>query len=248
MSNFISAYSELYKWESTLYNLVFPLSMIILGVPSSGKTYFLLHLLKSIMMNFDEIIVYLGSKDSANSFLDLAKNYKKNQLKFKILLKYDEKDLRTYYKKLEDEQELLIKNNKPPKRILLLFDDIFGLPNLMKTNRTNPSIIEEIYANYRHLNLSIILTSQKLKQIIPSIRMMSKYIFITSIGASDIKNISEEHENIFFNKKEIINIYSKIRKLENPLGNLFFIDNSSAEKERFKHIDEGNNVSIIYPE
>ena len=245
---FITAYSEKYLYNCPLYNLIFPCSIIVLGVPKSGKSYFILNLLKEILANFDEVIVYLGSKDSGESFLNLAKKYKKSELKFNVLFKYNEEDLRKYYKKLEDEQQILIKNNKPPKRILIIGDDIFGLPQFMKTNRTNPSIIEEIYANYRHLNLSIIVTSQKYKQIIPSLRSMSKYIFVCSVGSKDIKQISEEHDNIYFDEKDIITTYSNIRKNhENPLGHIFFIDNDESEKNRFKHIFPNNTVEIIQP-
>ena len=84
---FITAYSEKYLYNCPLYNLIFPCSIIVLGVPKSGKSYFILNLLKEILANFDEVIVYLGSKDSGESFLNLAKKYKKSELKFNVLFK-----------------------------------------------------------------------------------------------------------------------------------------------------------------
>ena len=99
--------------------------------------------------------MYLGAKDSAPAFLDLVEKNKNPVIK--ILFNYDEKDLNEYCQKLEDKQLALIKMKRTPKRILLLADDIYSFPSFMRTNRQNPSIIEKLFANYRHLNLSIII-------------------------------------------------------------------------------------------
>ena len=55
MSNqFITAFSEHHKFNSGLYNLEFPATVLVYGEPKSGKTYFVLNLLKDIKHNFDE--------------------------------------------------------------------------------------------------------------------------------------------------------------------------------------------------
>ena len=188
-NNIITAFSDDNKVNHQIYNLQSPFSAIIYGIPNSGKTYFLMNLLKTIKIDFQEIILYLDAKDTADSFLKLIdKDDRKTFMK--VLFKNDEENLRSYIKKLEDTQISLMKAKKKPKSILLIADDIFAFPNFMKTSRSKPSIIEELYANYRHLNLSCIITSQKLKQITPNLRSMSKYFFINGLGQKDLSDIS----------------------------------------------------------
>jgi len=243
MNNFVTAFSEHHKFNSNLYKLEFPATILVYGEPKSGKTYFVLNLLKDIKHHFDEIVMYLGAKDSAPAFLDLVEKNKNPVIK--ILFNYDEKDLNEYCQKLEDKQLALIKMKRTPKRILLLADDIYSFPSFMRTNRQNPSIIEKLFANYRHLNLSIIITSQRLKQIIPSVRSMFKYAFICSLGKSDIKELSEENENIYFDKHAIIKAYEQVRKRNEAKGHIFFINKDAPESQRFQHIKPDNSIEII---
>lgn len=242
-NNFITAFSENHKFNSDLYNLEFPATILVYGEPKSGKTYFVLNLLKDIKQHFDEVIMYLGAKDSSPSFLELAEKNKKPTIK--ILFNYDEKDLNDYCNKLENAQISLIKMNKTPKRILLLADDIYSFPAFMRTNRQNPSVIEKLFANYRHLNMSVIITSQRLKQIIPSVRSMFKYAFVCSLGKSDINELCEENENTYFNKKQIASAYEKVRKREEAKGHIFFINKDAPEHKRFQHIQPNNSIEII---
>lgn len=115
----------------------------------------------------------------------------------------------------------------------------------MRTNRQNPSVIEKLFANYRHLNMSIIITSQRLKQVIPSVRSMFKYAFICSLGKSDIKELCEENENTYFDKNQICRAYEKVRKREDAKGHIFFINKDASEHLRFQHIKPDSTIEII---
>ena len=44
---FITAFSENHKFNSDLYNLEFPATILVYGEPKSGKTYFVLNLLNT---------------------------------------------------------------------------------------------------------------------------------------------------------------------------------------------------------
>ena len=244
-NHFVTAFSEHHKFSSNLYNLEFPATILVYGEPKSGKTHFVLNLLKDIKQNFDEIVMYLGAKDSAPAFLDLIEKNKTPVIK--ILFTYDEKDLNEYCKRLEDKQLALIKAKQRPKRILLLADDIYSFPSFMRTNRQNPSVIEKLFANYRHLNLSIIITSQRLKQIIPSVRSMFKFAFICSLGRSDIEELSKENENIYFDKNAICKAYEQVRKREEAKGHIYFVNKDATEQDRFQHVKPDNSIEIIHP-
>ena len=71
MSNIITSYSDDNKIKHSVFGLESPFSAVIYGIPNSGKTYFLMNLIKDIKQDFDEIILFLGAKDTADSFLKL---------------------------------------------------------------------------------------------------------------------------------------------------------------------------------
>jgi Poxvirus A32 protein len=241
MNNFATAFSEKHAFTTRKHQIKCPMTMTIYGVPASGKTHFLLDLLDDMKSNFDEIIVYLGAKDAAPQFLNLVDTKIKKPI-IKVLYTYNENDLREYYRKLENNQIELIKAGKAPKKVLFVFDDILGLTNLMKTSVSKPSIIQEMFANHRHCNISIIITSQRIKSVIPTIRGLSKYIFVTSLGTNDISILAEENQNMYYSKKDIIDGFEKTR--HNGMGHLLLVDNSCKEDERLKHVYE-SDIKII---
>jgi hypothetical protein len=239
---FVTAFSEAHEWKDKLFGLTWPAIVTIYGVPKSGKTYLLLNLLEHIKKEFDEIICYLGAKDATQTFLNLAG--KKTKPVVKILYQFDEKDLRKYYQKLEETQMALIKAKKEPKKILIVADDILTFSGFMKTNRQSPSILEEISANYRHINLSMIITSQRYMQVIPALRSLNfKYMFICSLGKKDIEKMADEHENMFFDKNDLEEIFFDIRK--NGLGHILLIDNNAFDKDRVKYVHPDNSITKI---
>ena len=130
MSNIITSYSDDNKIKHSVFGLESPFSAVIYGIPNSGKTYFLMNLIKDIKQDFDEIILFLGAKDTADSFLKLIDTTQKKPV-MKILFKYDETNLKEYIKKLENTQIQLMKMKKKPKNILLIADDIFAFTNFM---------------------------------------------------------------------------------------------------------------------
>ena len=239
----IKAFTEKDQFSHGKYN--FPALFTIFGTPKSGKSYYVFHLLKEIKKNFDRIIIYLGTKDAAAGFLSLV-DEKSKKPQINILFKYVPEDLYKYFKKLEDEQLKLIAMKKPTQRILMVFDDILGLHGFMQTNRAKPSPIHEISANYRHLGISVIITSQSYMDVIKPIRALNfKYCIITSVGMKDLKLIGEEHENLYFSGKDIIDIFKKIRS--NGIGNNLLISNDDPDITRFWWIHPDGEITNIKP-
>lgn len=234
----IKAFTESDTFTSGKYE--FPALFTIFGVPKSGKSYFVYNLIDGIKSKFDRIIIYLGTKDSAGGFLKMVDDTKKKP-QINILFNYNSDDLYNYFKKLENEQLKLIEDGKKPKRVLLVFDDILGLHGFMITTRARPSPIHEISANYRHLGISIIITSQSYMDVIKPIRCLNfKYCIITSVGMKDLKQIGEEHENLYFSDKDIVEIFKNIRN--NGIGNCLLISNADEDKNRFWWIKPNNTI------
>lgn len=239
----IKAFTEKDQFSHGKYN--FPALFTVFGTPKSGKSYYVFNLLKEIKNNFDRIIIYLGTKDAAAGFLGLAEKDKKKP-QINVLFKYDANDLYAYFKKLENEQLKLIEANKKPQRVLLVFDDILGLHGFMTTNRAKPSPIHEISANYRHLGLSVIITSQSYMDVIKPIRALNfKYCIITSVGMKDLKLIGEEHENLYFSSKNIVDIFKNIRS--HGIGNCMLISNDDDDLNRFWWIHKDGQITNIKP-
>jgi hypothetical protein len=239
----MKAFTEKDQFSYGKYN--FPALMTIFGTPKSGKSYYVFHLLKEIKDNFDRIIIYLGTRDSAAGFLSLV-DKKSQKPQINILFKYDSNDLYEYFKKLEVEQMKLIEKKKSPQRILMVFDDILGLHGFMATSRAKPSPIHEISANYRHLGISVIITSQSYMDVIKPIRSLNfKYCVITSVGMKDLKTIGEEHENLYFSGKDIIQIFKNIRA--DGIGNNLLISNDDKDLYRFWWIHPNSQITNIKP-
>ena len=239
----IKAFTEKDQFSHGKYN--FPALMTIFGTPKSGKSYYVFHLLKEIKNNFDRIIIYLGTRDAAAEFLCLV-DKKSQKPQISILHKYDSNDLYEYFKKLEVEQMKLIEKKKSPQRILMVFDDILGLHGFMSTTRAKPSPIHEISANYRHLGISVIITSQSYMDVIKPIRALNfKYCIITAVGMKDLKQIGEEHENLYFSGKDIIQIFKNIRA--NGIGNCMLISNDDDDLHRFWWVHDNGKITNINP-
>ena len=187
----------------------------------------------------------MGTKDSAGGFLgSVDEKSKKPQIN--VLFKYDANDLYEYFKKLEVKQMKLIESKKSPERILMVFDDILGLHGFMQTSRAKPSPIHEISANYRHLGISVIITSQSYMDVIKPIRALNfKYCIITAVGMKDLKLIGEEHENLYFSGKDIIQIFKNIRA--NGIGNNLLISNDDKDLYRFWWIHPNSQITNIKP-
>jgi hypothetical protein len=243
MSKAITAFSEKHKWIYEPLGLTFPCMISVIGRPNSGKTYFTLDLLSKIKNNFDEIIIYLGAKDTAPEFLKLVNKETKKPV-VKVLFKYSENDLRTFYKKLEDRQLKLVDQKKKPINLLFVFDDILGFHGLMNMSRNKPSMIQELSANYRHVNASMIITAQNYMKLIPEMRCLNvTYLILCSVAVSDKKKIAEEHETSQHDKKIIPHIFDEIRE---DIGHLTLIDNhSKREDDKFKHIYPDGHLEIF---
>ena len=239
----IMAFTEKDQFSYNKFN--FPALFTIFGTPKSGKSYFVFHLLKEIKDKFDRIIIYLGTKDAAAGFLELV-DEKKKKPQINVLFKYNPTDLYEYFKKLEDEQLKLIAAKKSTKRILMVFDDILGLHGFMQTKRSQPSPIHEISGNYRHLGISVIITSQSYMDVIKPIRALNfKYCIITAVVMKNLKTIGEEHENLYFSDKNIIQIFKNIRS--HGIGNCLLISNDDDDLHRFWWMHKSGEITNIEP-
>ena len=230
-NNKLAAFTESDKFKYNIFE--FCASFLIIGSPMSGKSYSTFDLLKNIKNEFDKIVVFLGTKDSAPAYLDLADDKKKKGPVINVIFKYNGEDFMKYLLKTENENIELIKRKKPVPRQLFIFDDILGLPSLMSYSRSSPSGLATLASNYRHYGISFIVCNQTYMDCIKNVRLTAKYIIIAGVGLKDMLTIFSEHENIYFPSKDLVIIYKKLR--ENPY-HMLLINNAKPDRERFWEI------------
>lgn len=210
---------------------IHPFTHIISAKIGSGKTYYLMELIKKHYLNqFEKIYVFcptVNMDDKWNELSDLnnskklLKPEKKETYKESNYIVYDDEEL--YADKLDelyhnylhhnmiyDEDFKMYKNisdskSEPPKT-LIIFDDCSGLKEI-----THGNTIQKLIRKSRHLNISIIYAIQDIRGVSPSIRNNTRLLTLFKS----------------FNEEELIKVYEAFslpttkKKFINVLFNIF---------------------------
>lgn len=186
---------------------------MILGRCGSGKSSVLWSLLNSGYTYkgksvFDEMIVYLGSQDSIDTFKTLPC---KNLL---VLQEFDPADFEQYLEDLKVHQMERINKNKRPLNVAVVFDDYCG-QNLLKHHNGKASPLERIALTSRHeCNMTLFFCSQIYKNTgfsSPSMRNNTTTYIISQMTKPEIEKIAEEHCNDF-SPDQFIEVYNEMMK------------------------------------
>jgi hypothetical protein len=191
-----------------------PATFQILGRCGSGKSSILWALLTKAFVYrkksiFHEIVVYLGSMDSVETFRTLpCKN-------IVILHEFIAADFDKYLEDLRKTQMERIRMGKHPLNIAVVLDDFVGQALMKKDKMGKSSPLERLALTSRHeCNMTIFLCSQIYKNTgfsIPSVRTNTTNYIIANMSKPEIEKIAEEHcQN--YTPKEFIAIYDEIMK------------------------------------
>lgn len=168
-----------------------PFTQVISAKIGSGKTYYLINLLKMHYLNFfDKIVIFcptvnLDEKWDEINKLHLDKKLLRNDLqdneyKLSNYIVYDNEDeyetkinelytTHLHYGKIFDDNlnSYVNVDDKPiePPKTLLIFDDISGIKSM-----THGNLIQKLIRQSRHLNMSVIYSVQDVRSVSPSIR------------------------------------------------------------------------------
>jgi hypothetical protein len=213
----------------------FPLSdlpgrIIIIGKSMlSGKTNFLVNLLLR-----PEAVFYKDDFKGENIYLISGST--KNDAKLKTLIEqkeienifteYDETQVEALYEMIQEEFEEAIEENKVPNSSLIIFDDM-SFSGVFKGK--DFGIINKIFSNGRHINLSCIVTSQKYTNINTSIRENSTMGIFFNCSDKQLDVITED-VNYVTTKKEF---KKKFREV-------------TAEKHSFMVVNFTNDKEYMY--
>ena len=200
-------------------------SIAIIGSTGSGKS----NLIKNMIYNwykeyFSEIYIFCGSLDDCDEYEKLGDktkckmwNRKKGQLyktkkmdmSDKIIIEREpsEASLTELYNDLEEEQH----EEGKKLRTLFLFDD--QITSGLFRSRGNTGIINKIQVQGRHINLSVIYTSQKYKMLPQNARSqnITHLILFNGMSKNEIEVIAKEHSG-HLSDKEFIALYNETTK------------------------------------
>lgn len=139
-----------------------PCNIGIFGQTNTYKTTLMQSIVRMYAQEFNRIILFSKNAYSASQHVFLPKEF--------IITKPTENQVRT----ILDEQE----NGKcQGVKTLLIFDDIIGCFNMTRKG----NVFDELCSSGRHVNISIIIISQEIKQCSPVIRNNLGMAFVTQI-------------------------------------------------------------------
>lgn len=213
-----------------------PTRSIIIGPSGSGKSLLLQNLITNGYAGLFERIYIFSPSIDIDSTWQPVKNYIKNNIKLAkdeqvYFNSYNVADLENIINKQYKVVEYLKSNNYEfAMQILIIIDDFADNPKL--THDSN--ILNSLYTRGRHLNISILISSQGFKKISPLIRKNITHLMLFRIrNQADLDAIIDELSALY-NKKTLLKIYETATKekyhflyinlVEMDKENIFFIN------------------------
>lgn len=200
---------------------------IIVGGTGSGKTSFLYSELtdpKIYKDVFDYILVFNGSPDANDGWLSL--NSKKTFVQ--VVNEFEPAILSQWYNQIIEQQN---KRREAGKRLfcyLIVFDDFVSDSRI--SNKSKPSIVDKLYMNGRHENISIVMLTQKYKLVNPNMRANNTHsiIVMPTVNKSEIEAIAKEHCGQY-EEDDVIQFFNTCANASVPLT----INKKKMPKEHF---------------
>jgi hypothetical protein len=216
-------------------------AICMVGTTGSGKS----NLLKNFIFNFykcyfDEVYIIIGSLDDQDEYQRLGEKtscqlwnkkkgdlYKTKKIKMidKMVIEHDvsEDELFELYSDLEEQQH---KTGKKIRSLFVLDDKITS--NLFK-KQSNGGILNKILVQGRHINASVIYTSQKYRMLPQNARAnnITQLILFHGLSNQEINIIAEEHSG-HLDKDEFIKLYFDTTKEKYS----FLVINTMAEQKK----------------
>lgn len=185
-----------------------PFRWILNGFSGSGKS----NIIKNIIFNdkfykkyFDEIYIFCGSIDDIVEYEELTK---KRRMKNRVRIIGPALNLQAV-SDLYDEIEADNGKSKTPSRVLMVFDDMIT-SNSFTSRKLN--IVDKLFVQGRHSNVSIIISTQKYKALNTNLRTINATA-LTIFGSNllELNQIAEEHSN-HLTKDELLSILKKAQE------------------------------------
>jgi hypothetical protein len=214
-----------YTKKEDIFDL--PARLLIIGKSQlSGKSNLLLNLVvrpEYYGNDFRGENIYIVS-GSLNTDMKL-----KNIVKVKdipeenLMLEYHEDILIELYDMLQEEYQEAIEEKKKPENKLIIFDDM-SFDGSLKAKAHG--IINKMYMNGRHINLSTFITSQKYSDVGTGIRENSNGLILFNCSNKQLELFEADH-NYLNDKKQFYKMFRDATAEKHT----FFVVNYTNDKE-----------------
>jgi len=219
---------KFYTDKGLLFNL--PFRILMVGKSQfSGKSSCIVNLLlqddKRLYKNEfegDNIFIFSGSLKTDNKIKLLINQFEIPESN--LFSEYSEEALEAIYDLTEEEYQEAIEEKEKPKNTLVILDDIAFGGDL---KRKNAGMINKIFCNGRHINLSIIATAQKYSQLHTTQRENATGVIVWDCSDKQLDLISDDH-NILDDKKK----FKKNFRMRTKEPFSFFVINYSNPREK----------------
>jgi len=194
-----------------------PFRLLLIAKSGQGKSSCALNLiLRDNFYNKDfhgeNIFVVSGSLKNDNKLRQLV--ISKEIPTSNQMLEYDEDKLEAIYEFITDVYLTHEEDKKKPPHFLLFLDDMSFGGNLRK--RMN-GVMSKIFCNGRHINLSVILTSQRYSDLLTTCRENASAMFVWSCSDRQLKTIADD-VNILDDRRQFRKLFR-----DNTKGRDFFV-------------------------
>ena len=179
---------------------------------NSGKSVLLKHLVNSEKHKFHKIFVLCPTEKINRFYSDIVNDDC-------IFDNYDEKWMEKLIEKMTDINANKSKNER--KHILLILDDCVSDHNFHQS-----PTIKKLFLRGRHINISLLITTQYIYLISPSMRNNLDYIFCGQMNKQSIDLLTNEFLSGDITKEEFIKMYNRCTKDYN-----FLVINNNSVKD-----------------
>ena len=123
-----------------------------------------------------------------------------------VMTSFDSDVISALYDKLTEEFAEAVEKKKKPVQSVIIMDDISWSGDLRKGNF---NIVNKIFCNGRKHNISIIITSQFYKHILPSCRSQASGIIVGNTSEKQLKSISDDNNYLEGGEKAFRSLFRK---------------------------------------
>jgi hypothetical protein len=200
-----------------------PFTLLIVAPIGQGKSSMIYTMLNNWYKGyFDELVVYNGTKDSNDAWLNLPSK------EVILMNEWDETDFFDYVKALEVSQLRKIREGKPPQNVCIVMDDMIT-DKIFSRGRS--TALDQFIIKVRHIPASLVMSSQSYKLVSTTARRNMTHIAILPVNQDEIEKVAEEHSGLQ-TKDQFIKMYKSI--ITKRPRNFMVIDYRDEIHNRFK--------------